>query len=1168
MAILEVHDGRGRVERVAIARDQPAMFGSSPKCDIVLNGEGILPFHGRLRWQERKKRFKVDASPEAEYLLINGHKMSASSFRQGDEIAVGGCRIFMVNDGEPELKIPPPRDDVTRVQAPTFIPPPAEGAVITRGSWRNNLEVAPPSGETAVADYESTPKAEPRGRRAQARPAPGGMFEETNIPERGWLWFFRRFSARGYAPGDERVMSSPLVFGLGAALVALVLAGISLYGIIVRTTATRLFNRAVETLEDGEYRNAIRLFDDFIKANPEDVRSGKARVHRAMANVRQYTAGAGASWSLALEAERAMLDDVGGEESYRDSSTELDELVLRTGEMLADRAKGAADAKTLSEAEAAVTLHNRIAGKAAEAFLKKSRLPEKLASARAAVRKAHFRRDRLAAMDAALKAGSSQGVYGERDALVAEYADQSEDRELLARMIKANDLIRKAVKLDLSARPAETEPHPHPLGPPTTIVLRATESGPADAAPATDGPLVFALADGFAFGIDAGTGAPVWQVAVGLSSPYPPLPIPGGSTVLVFDASHGELVRLDARTGSLVWRQALGERVDAPPLVLGNQVVQATPGGKVVVIDLPTGAVRATLDLGLPLSGTPVSDEAGLALYVTARKDCLFVLSRDPLGCAAVEYLGHATGSIACPPARLGRYLIIAENHQLNESRWRVFVLGEDGLGLKPVQQVPVLGWTWGTPASSGSVVWAAGDRGGVAAYAVGAYGEKEPFRLIARTPPDERPSGPAFAFARSEKELFVGSGRSGRYELNAEGGKLATTWTLGEAGPAIAPPRVAGSRVVLTQQNPDGPGVALLGVNPQSGALAWRTVLGADWPSVPESSGADALSTLGADGRVLTLPLAALTKGGFVTAELPKPGRFRLPHTVVSRIEGEGWTVIVPALRASRLYVREGTGAFKEVSLPAPVGARPLAWGRELLVPGDDGRVYLLDPLTGESRAEPFVPPFDRTRPTRWRTPVRLGPDAVAMVDDSGKVRRLTRVNDPRPRLVAGAEQSLGKELIAEPASTKSAVILVTSDGRVRALAARDLSPVGAWPLSASLVLPPSSVGGRCYLADASGGVLALGEDGQRLWSASLSSKAGPVEVSGSPAVRGPAVWFLGRGGTLHALGLEDGSPLGSFPVDTLPAGGPIAVGSELAIPVGRGALRMLTIDSHATQP
>src|SRR5690606_39690157 len=111
----------------------------------------------------------------------------------------------------------------------------------------------------------------------------------------------------------------------------------------------------------------------------------------------------------------------------------------------------------------------------------------------------------------------------------------------------------------------------------------------------------------------------------------------------------------------------LGERVDAPPLVLGDQVVQTLPGGEVAFISLSTGELLATIDLGFPITQTPVGDESGQFLYVTGSRDCLFVLARDPLGCAAVEYLGHGEGSIACGPVRMGRFLIVAENHQRSE---------------------------------------------------------------------------------------------------------------------------------------------------------------------------------------------------------------------------------------------------------------------------------------------------------------------------------------------------------------------------------------------------------------------------------------------------------------------------------------------------------------------
>jgi outer membrane protein assembly factor BamB len=1172
MAILEVHHGQGRVERVTLARDQPLLFGSSPKADIVVDEEGIQPFHGRVRWREKSQSFKVDASPEAEFLVINGVRMASASFRQGDEIRVGETRIFLLNENEIPLGMPttPARDDVTRVQPPPFMAPPMAGTVIARGS-ANKARKASAADEFDEFDEFDILDDEPvRAKTEKPRDrAPMPPVVRIEPPKgkssRGWRRLIYLFSAKAYAPGQEEVFSSPLVVGLAGAFIALAVIGFALYGIIQRTAANRLFAQAVENLDDGDYRNAIRRFDEFLKSNPKDERADKARVHRAMANVRQYTAAASASWTLALEAEREMRETVGDLEPFRDSSSELDELVLRTGEALAERARITADPKLLAEAESTVSLHRQLKGEAAAALLQKSTLPDKLDAARAAVLKARVRAEAMAAMDKALKDSSSAGVYAARDALVASYSDQARDKDLLGRMNKANDLIRAAVKVDDSQRPAETEQVAEPLGPPLSLVLRSEDVPAAKA-----GPLVFALADGYAFAIDGSTGAPIWQKPVGLSSPFAPQPIPGGSSALVVDARHHELVRLETRTGNLIWRQSLDEPVTDPPLVLGNQVIQPLPSGKLLLIDLPSGGLRASVMLGRRLARSPVADEAGQALYLLAESDCLFVLARDPLACSAVEYLGHSAGSIGCTPARVGRYLIVAENQDLNDSRWRVFLIEEEGIKLSAVQDVPVQGWTWGTPATSGSVAWAVGDRGAIAARAVGAYGEKDPFRLIARTSADADPSGPAYALSRSERELLVASGRSGRYTLDPEGGKITPGWTLGEAGPALAPPQMAGPLLVLTQQNTEGQGVSLWGIEPEKGDVKWRTVLGSPWTSPPALGRTkDQLTSLGVEGRLLTLSHEALSKGGFLTSVLPKPASFRIPPAALIRLEGDGWTAVVPALNSTRVLVRaDGADAFQEVGLPAPVGARPLAWGKELFLPGSDGRAYLLDPLSGESRAEPYVPPFDLARKSRWYDPVALGADAVVLADTAGRVRRLIRASDPRPRLVVSAETAIGGELAAEPVATTSAVIVVTAENRVRAFAARDLSAIGAWNLDAPLAAPPAMSGGRAFLADSAGNLLAIGEDGQRAWSSKLTGKGDTLAQIGAPSIYDDAVWLLARDGTLHVRELADGAAMANTTLGVLPSAGPIAVSKDLALPVGLGTFRLLRLDDPKPEP
>ena len=150
------------------------------------------------------------------------------------------------------------------------------------------------------------------------------------------------------------------------------------------------------------------------------------------------------------------------------------------------------------------------------------------------------------------------------------------------------------------------------------------------------------------------------------------------------------------------------------------------------------------------------------------------------------------------------------------------------------------------------------------------------------RPTPSPSASGPAFALARSERELWVASGRSARLELDAERGKLAAAWTLGEAGPALAPPQVAGDLLVLTQQSTERAGRRPLG---RRAAVRARSAGGPSWappgPSaLADAPGGDALTTLAEDGRVADARAATgSTPGGFVEVALPQARRVPAPR-------------------------------------------------------------------------------------------------------------------------------------------------------------------------------------------------------------------------------------------------------------------------------------------------
>ena len=132
-------------------------------------------------------------------------------------------------------------------------------------------------------------------------------------------------------------------------------------------------------------------------------------------------------------------------------------------------------------------------------------------------------------------------------------------------------------------------------------------------------------------------------------------------------------------------------------------------------------------------------------------------------------------------------------------------------------------------------------------------------------------------------------------------------------------------------------------------------------------------------------------------------------------------------------------------------------------------------------------------------------------------------------------AEAALDSRIVGDPASTGDAVLVATADGRVRSLAARDLSPIGAWQLEASIAGQPVGLGDGGLVMDRAGGVMAFGRDGQESGRSSWGRRS-----SGLPQITGRSIAFLTSDGVLHLRARSDGAPLDRRTLGILPAGGP----------------------------
>ena len=139
----------------------------------------------------------------------------------------------------------PPLGGMSPPARPTSSRPGGRESLLERGEWLGALELPPDEGQAAT-ETQATARASRREKKARPRPS--------------WLrrWLHALRAGEELAPGRERVISSPLVLALVAALGLLVVLGIGLRSIIISTIATQKYDRAVDVMQDGDYPTAVR----------------------------------------------------------------------------------------------------------------------------------------------------------------------------------------------------------------------------------------------------------------------------------------------------------------------------------------------------------------------------------------------------------------------------------------------------------------------------------------------------------------------------------------------------------------------------------------------------------------------------------------------------------------------------------------------------------------------------------------------------------------------------------------------------------------------------------------------------------------------------------------------------------------------------------------------
>ena len=1115
MARLEIRFSGGLTGHAQLPRIRPLFVGNSNDCDVLLHDPGVLPVHCSVGWREG--RVVVEVEPDADAVLLNGKPVTSSTLRSGDVLRVGDSEIVLVmeDDEREDTDVFASEDSVERsLQAATSL----RSGPVVRGEAADRLR-------------------------------------------RAWQPF-RWETARAGAPEDapRGVLTTPAVIALTLAAVVVVAVGVLLGWFVLKRTAGRRFDSAVEAMGQKLYSQAIHRFDRYLEEFGQHELVDRAKVLRALCKVGQYVEGSEPSWTNALSAAQRMARETAGNDAFADVRGEFASLVARIAVSFAERARDDADQRSYDRAGEALALLAKTVPPQERPLDILGTIDDVLAQAHENIGRSVERADTVSAMEAALEAGDVVTCYQEYRRLEPGYGVRTRESAKAERLARALELEREAIALTSLSKDALIRD----LAAPEGVTLTLSPRTISEAATSATDRLIFAFAAGYAYALDAAGGKVLWRRAVGFDDPIRPVAFDTqeGTRVLVADRRRRELALLDGRSGTLIWRQPLEESFEAVPLMTGARIFVPTSSGGILRLDRDSGRLAGRAALDRQELRTPVTrDKEGRWIYAVGDRFNLYVLSIENLRCRSITWIGHRKGAIRTPPVQAGRYLVLFANDRLAACTMLVLGLSQDGGEARLLQEVRLEGWAFTPPVVRDSTVLVATDRGEVYAFAVRppGSGEKEPFLLLARYDPPFQHASRTHVLSDSASHLWVAGKGLRKYDFDRRKGAFAPGRDVLDGGFASGPLQSVGKMIFAVRRPPNGGGVRVSAVADDLGKIAWETALGETLCGdaiVREAAGE--LLIVSRSGKAFFLSEEALSSGGFLPDAWRELERFRKIDPAADVLRVGATHVWRPPVGGTEILVwsasRVDAGSDPAwVKLPVPLGAPMAVFGHGLLVPGADGRIYWISPASGREMAQPFQETIDAARPDTWRTPTVVDDRRFLVADVRGALYQCELRAEPTSHLALARKVALDAPVRSPIAVAEGIAYFVDSRDVLRAVRADDLGEVGSWKLPGRPTLGPVRAADEVFLHVNGDGLWRL-RGGNVIWKRDI----GTDRPAGCPLVVDDVVCVATVKGRLLSLALADATEVASFQMETPFAGTPIAFRDRVVAPVVDGSLRV----------
>jgi len=1136
MSVLEIRHRSGLIETRELSREAPLLAGNLPSNDICIDADDVSPIHCRISWN--RNNYEVAAVGPGG-VQVNGVTVRTSPLETGDVIRLGDVDIVMLADGHGANDQSPDQYPLASVSQAGLkavssdslpvrsfhlsLPPEAD-----HHSPGNELPAVSPAEPVAP-----NPTASRHAANRSAGPLLPGDLRDSPAPERrvgmsrlaeiilepeepaereGRLPDLDNSMAAAESskqprivprvrPGEQDPLKSPLVIGLSVGALVLVLSAATIWFVLSREKAQRQFDAAESQLRGGQFDEAINGFEQFLRDNPRHKLASQARAEIGTARVEQAIAGATPAWDKGLEALQKYIDDNRQSGQFQDPDSPLRHFIVQSSDRIA---MGALESARKSRKRTFLPT-SESATKLIELYSPPDNRPEarfkELAQAARAAEHAVVEQEAFDAttqrIDEALSERKSTPAFQEYRRVLARYPAAAENRALKDRLKKAFDLERILAARDETPResvaalaPAEGEgavaqsQRQHTRGQLTLVRRNRSRTDVVSV-----GTNVFVMAEDCLYGVDSVTGEPVWRKVIGLDPPFVPVAVSTGQpALLVADGKH-ELWLLHSRTGEIVWRLPLPGRPAGQPLVHEGQIYLATEEGVLEQIDLLTGRSAARLKFAGPVAASPAVSLSGDRLYLPGHENILYVLTRRPLACEQVVWLGHGPGAISVPALMLREYLLLAENDGQSKCELRLFDTTRAGQPLVEIAKHAVEGQVRDSPVIRGKQLFVPSTHERVTAFLIAETGDDKSLTQVATYQAKHAQPTPIFIASGPDDQMWMFSSSLRRFELTRD--SLIPDKQQLATGIAAQPLQSLGDSLFLARRQAYSRAVIFAEAERQQMQIQWATALGAGVLEASAPAAQDgAVMCVTSLGDLYLVTPQRLAKGGFFDAQplgsLPIPEGLSDSLSAVRLSDGR---LAVYCLGAEpRMWLPGGDGLAREHKLPQELETGPISMAGGLLL-ALPGRLRLIGRASADPPVEDLPAPIGQDSPPRWINLISLDPTQAVVLSEAGRLARLQFGTAPVPHLEEITHWDAGCPVDLPAAFAAERLFLVDSTSRLVMLDARSLEPLGQATLDAAPAARPRPAGDRVVVELKTGKLAAydIGAKLQKSWELAL---------------------------------------------------------------------------------